>query len=105
MDLFRAEAYAALSGLCFLQNLAILYGLEPNTILHATDSKSLITHLDTEFLSFYPPQSFAPHWDVTAQLVETLKQLPSMISRKHIRAHQDLVVPQVQLTVLEVLNI
>jgi hypothetical protein len=89
---FRAEAYGFLSVSRFLFRLHEFCGIQLEWCIQLmTDNLGLITRLE-KFLPYpdpFPNVTLQPDWDVTNEILVTLKAMPIQTIFAHVKGHQD----------------
>jgi hypothetical protein len=89
---FRAEGYGLLSVVRFLVRLQTFCAQTPTWHIQLmTDNEGLLTRVTTSlpFLEPFPNVTLQANWDVTNEIIHSLRQLECQLSFLHVKGHQD----------------
>jgi hypothetical protein len=90
---FRAEGYGFLSVSCFLVRLQEFCQVQPPwKILMMTDNEGLLTRITSSLPHSdpFPNSTLQAHWDVTNEIITSIRQLTLPPVLRHVKGHQDL---------------
>jgi hypothetical protein len=105
---FRAEGCGFLSVSRFLVRLQEFFAIAPTWCIRMlTDNQGLISRLESSlpYIDPFPNLTLTADWDVTNEIVKSLRELPTPPTLAHVKGHQDDHIPYSDLPLDAQLNV